>query len=98
MSYSLYTNEENHLIQLPLAGVDPKAIEVFVENNELVIQAKRTLPEGNLLIGELPAQNIEKRFSLDASTDTNNIQASYQNGLLSVTVAKRSKRIDVQIA
>lgn len=98
MSYSLYTNEQNHLIQLPLAGVDPQAIEVFVENNELVIQAKRPLPEGNLLVGELPSHNIEKRFSLDASTDPSNIQASYQNGLLSLTVAKRSKRIDVQIA
>ena len=42
MPYSLYTNENNHLVQLPLAGVDPQAIEVFVEQNELVIKAKRT--------------------------------------------------------
>ena len=98
MPYSLYTNENNHLVQLPLAGVDPQAIEVFVEQNELVIKAKRTVPEGNLLIGELPAQTIEKRFSLDASADPSNIEAAYQDGLLSLTIAKRSKRIDVKIA
>ena len=85
-------------MQLPLAGVDPQAIEVFVEQNELVIKAKRTPPEGTLLIGELPAQTIEKRFSLDSSADPSNIEATYQDGLLSLTVAKRSKRIDVKIA
>ena len=98
MPYSLYTNENNHLIQLPLAGIDPQAIEVFVEQNELVIKAKRTAPQGTLLIGELPAQTIEKRFTLDASADPSNIEAAYQDGLLSLTIAKRSKRIDVKIA
>jgi HSP20 family protein len=97
MPFSLYTNEENNLIHLPLPGVEPKSIEVFVERNQLVIQAKRTLPEGTLLIGEIPSKNIEKRLSLNSSTDINNIQASYSDGLLSITIAKRTKRIDVHI-
>ena len=98
MPYSLYTNENNHLVQLPLAGVDPQAIEVFVEQNELIIKAKRTPPQGTLLVGELPAQAIEKRFSLDSSADPSNIEAIFKDGLLSLTIAKRSKRIDVKIA
>ena len=98
MPYSLYTNDNHHLVQLPLAGVDPKAIEVFVEQNELVIKAKRTIPEGTLLIGELPAHTIEKRFSIDSNSDPSSIEATYQDGLLSLKIAKRSKRIDVKIA
>ena len=62
MPYSLYTNQTNHLVQIPLPGIDPQEISVFVERNELVVQAKRTQPQGTLLVGELPTHTIEKRF------------------------------------
>ena len=97
MPFSLYTNKENHLVQLSLPGVEPQSIEVFVERNQLVVHAKRALPEGRLLVGEIPAEKIEKRFSLSSGADPSNIQAAYSNGQLSITIAKRSKRIDVHI-
>ena len=98
MPFSLYTNEENHIVHIALAGVNPKDIDVFVERNELVIQAKRDLPEGKLIVQELPKKSIERRVSLDTNVDTNSIKAEYKDGLLCLTIAKRSQRIDVQIA
>jgi HSP20 family protein len=98
MPFSLYTNEENHIVQIALPGVNPEDIKVFVERNELVIQAKRDRPKGTLIVRELPNQAIEKRFSLDTNIDTSSIKAEYKDGQLSLTIAKRSQRIDVQIA
>ena len=98
MSFRIYSSDENHLLQIPLAGVEPNNIEVFIERNELVIQAKRTLPEGKLLVGEFPSPQIERRFQLDPAIDTNTIDAAYQQGLLTVILAKKAQRIQVKIA
>jgi len=98
MSFRIYSSEENHLLHIPLAGVQPENIEVFVERNELVIQAKRSIPEGKLLVGEFSSPTIERRFQLDAGIDTNQINASYSQGLLSLTLAKKAKRIEVKVA
>jgi HSP20 family molecular chaperone IbpA len=97
MPFSLYTNEENHLVHLSLPGVDPQSIDVFIERSQLVIQAKRQTPEGDLLVGEIPANKIERRFSLNSRLDTNSIKASYNKGRLSIAIAKRAKRIDVEV-
>ena len=99
MSFHIYHSDENYLVQLPLAGIQPENIEVFIEHNELVVHAKRTQPEGNLLIGEFPSSKIERRLKIDTDTvDTHNIDARYQKGLLSLTIAKRAKRIEIKVA
>ena len=83
----------------PLAGIQPENIEVFIERNELVIRAKRIIPEGNLLVGEFPSPSIERRLQLDTDTvEAHNIEARYQQGLLTLTLAKRAKRIEIKIA
>ena len=98
MSFSIYSSDEKFLVQLPLPGINPEKIEVFVERNQLVVKAIRTTPEGSLLVGELPSETIERRLNLHSSVETKDIEATYNQGLLSLTLAKRSKRIDVRIA
>ena len=98
MSFSIYSSDEKFLVQLPLPGINPEKIEVFVERNQLVVKANRRTPEGSLLVGELPSETIERRLNLNSSVETKNIEATYNQGLLSLTLAKRSKRIDVRIA
>ena len=98
MSFSIYSSEQNFLAQVALPGINPEKIEVFIERDELVVKAFRDTPEGDLLVGELPVARIERRLSLNSSIDTSNIDAQYEDGLLSLTLAKRSKRIDVRIA
>ena len=98
MSFSIYASDDNFLVQLPLPGVNPETIEAFVERNQLVVKANRPTPEGTLLVGELPSETIERRLKLHSSVETKNIEATYNQGLLSLTLAKRSQRIDVRIA
>lgn len=97
-NFDIYTSETHYLVQTELAGVRPEDIEVYVERDQLVIQAKRTLPEGQLLIGERAESRFSKRLRIDPSIDTQNIQAHYENGRLSLTLAKHAKRIEVKIA
>ena len=98
MSFSLYTSDDSFLAQIPLPGIDPEKLEVFVERNQVVIKANREKPEGSLLLGELPSEKIERRLNLNSNVETQNIEAKYEQGLLSLIIAKKSKRIDVRIA
>ena len=98
MPFSLYTSDDRFLAEIPLPGVDPEKIEVFVEQNQLVVKAIRNKPEGDILLRELPSEQIERRLNLNSNVETQNIEAKYEQGLLSLIIAKRSKRIDVRIA
>jgi len=98
MPFSLYTSDDSFLAEIPLPGVDPDKIEVFVERNQLVVKAIRNKPEGDILLRELPSEQIERRLNLNSNVETQNIEAKYEQGLLSLIIAKRSKRIDVRIA
>ena len=98
MPFSLYASDDTFLAEIPLPGVDPDKIEVFVEQNQLVVKAIRNKPEGDILLRELPTEKIERRLNLNSNVETQNIEAKYEQGLLSLIIAKRSKRIDVRIA
>ena len=99
MSFRIYHSDDNYLVQLPLPGIQPDNLEVFIERDDLVIRAKRLLPEGNLLVGEFPTPNIERRLRLDTnSVDAHSIEARYEQGLLTLTLAKRAKRIEIKVA
>ena len=98
MPFSLYTSDDSFLAQIPLPGIDPDKIEVFVARNQLIIKASRKKPEGSLLLGELSSNTIERRFNLNSNVEAQNIEAKYEQGLLSLIIAKKSKRIDVRIA
>ena len=96
MPFSVYTSQDNHLIHLPLPGAIPDSINVFVQNHELVIEAKIEKPDGDIILGELPLDNIEKRIKLNKAT--NEISAKYSDGLLAITIAKKERQIKINIA
>ena len=96
--FDIYTSDTDYLVQTELAGINPADIEVYVERDHLVIKAKRPIPEGTLLVGERPEASFTRKLRIDPSIDTRDIRANYENGLLSLTLSKQAKRIDVKIA
>lgn len=96
--FNIYTSDTDYLVQTELAGIRPEDIEVYIERDHLVIKAKRPIPEGTLLVGERSEASFTRKLRLDPSIDTRDIRANYDSGLLSLSLSKQAKRIEVKIA
>ena len=99
----IYETETDLVLQADLPGFNAKDIDIVVENNVLTIRGERQFeatvqPEG-LHRMERSYGKFSRSFTLPAIVDGQKIQASYKNGVLSVTLAKaehaRPKRIQI---
>ena len=93
----IYHNKNNVLLQVELAGFNPQSIEVTLEKDELHIRAEKNTPDARLLIGEIESNSIHKTFQLDRELDTENIQATMKEGILSLTFVKRNKKKNIVV-
>jgi HSP20 family protein len=76
-------------VSFDLPGVDPDAIDVTVERDTLTVSATRKFErsEGDeVLAGERPQGTFTRRVLLGQSLDTSKLEASYDHGVLTVTI------------
>ena len=78
-----------------LPGFNKEDIEVWVEDGDLVIKAERKEEkeerERNYIRRERRYGRIYRRIALPADVDVENVRASYNNGVLEVTIPKTEK-------
>ncbi|MGK2887303.1 MAG: Hsp20/alpha crystallin family protein [Rhodococcus sp. (in: high G+C Gram-positive bacteria)] len=105
MPMDLYKVDDHYVLSADLPGVDPGSIDVDVDRGTLTITAHRTAPgsEGvQWLSSERFAGTYRRQLSLGEGVDPDRISASYDNGVLSVTIplAERAKprRVDIALA
>jgi HSP20 family protein len=76
-------------LRFDLPGVAPESIDVEVERNVLSVSAERTWSpaEGTeVLVHERPQGSVTRRVTLGESLDGGRLEASYDAGVLTVTV------------
>jgi HSP20 family protein len=76
-------------VSFDLPGVDPDAIDVTVERDVLTVSATRRFEraEGDeVLAGERPQGTFTRRVLLGQNLDSSRLEASYDHGVLSVTL------------
>ncbi|HEX8812039.1 MAG TPA: Hsp20/alpha crystallin family protein, partial [Terracidiphilus sp.] len=82
-------------MKVELPGIDPKDVEVRVENQTLVIsgecKAEKDLKEGNYHRVERSYGTFSRSFTLPGTVSTENVTAEYKDGLLILTLAKREE-------
>lgn len=103
MPMDLYRDGDHYVLTADLPGVDPGSVDVDVDGQLLTIRAERTLPEGDgvkWITREREAGSFLRQLSLGQGIDTENISASYANGVLSVTipVSPKAKARKIAIA
>jgi HSP20 family protein len=105
MPLDAYRLGEEFVMELDLPGIDADSIELTVEKNVLTISAERrraSAEASELLIGERPHGMFRRQLFLGEGLDTDRIEATYRDGVLTVSlpVAERARprRIPVQAA
>jgi HSP20 family protein len=105
MPMDLYRSGDHYVLHADLPGVDPGSVDVGVENGTLTIKAERTsrTDEGvQWIASERFTGTYMRQLSLGDNIDSDAINATYANGVLTLTipVAERAKarRIQVQAA
>jgi HSP20 family molecular chaperone IbpA len=67
--------------------VNKEGLEMWVENNELTIVARRSLP-GMVIHRESRRENFRRSFELDPSIDAGKISAKIEQGVVTLTLPK----------
>lgn len=88
------------VIELDLPGVDPGSIDLDVERNALTVRAERPLraSDAELLIAERPYGVFTRQLVLGDALDTEQVQASYAEGVLRLTIPVSEKAKPRKIA
>lgn len=105
MPMDLYRSGDHYVLHADLPGVDPGSIDVSVDAGVLTVRAERSpRPDdaGQWIASERFTGTYQRQVSLGDNLDTDQIGATYTNGVLTVTlpVAERAKprRITVEAA
>ena len=81
---------DGYMLEIEMPGVKKDGLDISVENNELAIIGRRSLPavEGMLLHRESRPENFRRTFELDPSIDVDKISAKIDQGLVTLTLPK----------
>jgi HSP20 family protein len=96
MPMDAYRVGDNFVAHFDLPGVDPGSIDLSVEGTTLTISAERSVPEvegAQWQVAERPFGSYTRQLVLGRSLDTDRLDASYHDGVLTVSipVAERAK-------
>ena len=83
-------NSDGYTLEVEMPGVSKDNLEMWVENNELTILGRRSLPsvEGTLIHRESRPENFRRSFELDPSIDAGKISAKIEQGVVTLTLPK----------
>ena len=87
---SVIEDPDHYTLQVDMPGVNKEGLEIAVENNELTILGRRSLPtmDGTVIHRESRPENFRRTFELDPSIDTGKISAKIEQGVLVLTLPK----------
>jgi len=100
----IYETEDRFVVNVELPGIDPKDVDVSVEDSTLTIRGERRFSED---VKEENYRRVERRygsfvrsFGLPKITDADKIEASFDKGVLTIEVPKvepaKPKKITVK--
>jgi HSP20 family protein len=106
-SVDVVERADAYMITAELPGVDPAAVEISFENNTLTLRGTKTpwlVPQENEELRVYSAERLsgtfERSVRLPEYVEGDKIEATYQHGVLTISVPKavaaRPRKIDVK--
>lgn len=97
----IYEDEKKIVLKLEVPGIPEKDLDIRVENNTLTVKGERKLEkeekEENFHRIERRYGSFFRAFTLPTSVETENIDASYENGVLKLELKKKPEAQPKQI-
>lgn len=101
----VYQTKDSVVVETPLAGVDPKDVNISVQNDVLTIEGKTEkkseVEEKDYYRKEVKTGSFHRSVSLPVSVEGSKAKAEFENGILKVVVPKaaqaKPKSIKVQV-
>ncbi len=89
-SASVLENNDGYTLQVEMPGVNKDGLEISVENNQLTITGRRSIPniDGTVLHRESRTENFRRTFELDPSIDSGKINAKIDQGVVTLHLPK----------
>jgi len=91
----IYETDNDIVLKAELSGVDPKDVEVRVEDNNLYLKGERKfekeVKEQNYHRVERSYGSFARSFSLPGSIAADKVKAEFKDGLLTITIPKREE-------
>ena len=96
MPMDAYRSGDEFVVHFDLPGVSPESIDIDVQNNVLTVKALRKTVVGDnveTVVSERPTGTFSRQLFLGDTLDTDNIQAGYDAGVLTlrIPVAEQAK-------
>jgi len=97
----VYEDEHKVTLKIEVPGIDEKDIDVRVENNTLTVHGERKIEkeekEENYRRVERQYGAFTRTFTLPTTVDTDNVSATYDKGVLKVSLPKKAEAKPKQI-
>jgi len=98
----IYEQEGNIVLTAELAGLDPKDVDVRVENNVLTLRGERKwnddVSRDSYHRVERAYGTFTRSFTLPSVVDTEKIKADFKDGILRLTLPKKEEAKPKQIS
>ena len=95
MPMDAWRQGEEFVVEFDLPGIDADSLDIDIERNVVTVRAERPGldPNRDMLATERPRGVFSRQLVLGENLDTDRIQASYNEGVLRLTipVAERAK-------
>src|SRR2546425_1558087 len=96
-----YEDEHTITLKIEVPGIDEKDIDVRIENNTLTVHGERKFEkeekEENFRRVERQYGSFTRSFTLPNTVDPEQVNATYNKGVLKVTLAKKAEAKPKQI-
>ena len=103
LSIDVYQTPLEIVVKSTIAGVKPEDIDISINNDMLTIRGKRemqdTIHSNNYLYRECYWGSFSRSVILPVEVESNKIEATLENGILTVTLpkAKSAKQISIKV-
>ena len=98
----IYEHDGNLVLKAELPGVDPKDVDIRLENNTLTLRGERRIDtevkRESYHRVERAYGSFTRSFTLPSVVDQEKIRAEYKDGVLKVTLPKRDEAKPKQIS
>jgi len=97
----IYEDEHSITLKAEVPGMDEKDLDIKLENNTLSLSGERKFEkeekEENFHRIERRYGSFSRSFTLPNTVESEDVQANYENGILSIKLAKRAEARPKQI-